>query len=85
MFCARDNEMNLRVAIKILENIRENIEEIEEEYLVLKSHSRHPNITDFYGIFFKRGPTLEEDQIWFVVEVSYFHFKRNLIKNLIRA
>ncbi|XP_044736982.1 myosin-IIIa-like [Chrysoperla carnea] len=82
VFCARDNEMNLRVAIKILENIRENIEEIEEEYLVLKSHSRHPNITDFYGIFFKRGPTLEEDQIWFVVELCTGGSVTDLVQGL---
>ncbi|KAJ9586555.1 hypothetical protein L9F63_028402, partial [Diploptera punctata] len=57
-----------RVAVKILENVADNIEEIEEEYLVLRDLSLHPNIPAFYGLFLRRGPTQEEDQLWFVME-----------------
>lgn len=57
------------MAIKIMENIPENIEEIEEEYLVLKDLSVHPNIPSFYGLYLRRGGQPEEDQLWFVMEV----------------
>lgn len=60
------------MAIKIMENIPENIEEIEEEYLVLKDLSVHPNIPSFYGLYLRRGVQPEEDQLWFVMEVSPF-------------
>ena len=55
---------------QILESIADNIEEIEEEYLVLRDLSKHPNIPDFAGLFLKRGTTVEDDQLWFVLEVS---------------
>lgn len=58
-----------RCAIKILENVAENIEEIEEEYLVLRDLSLHPNIPSFKGLYMKRGSLPEEDQLWFVMEV----------------
>lgn len=58
------------MAIKILENVAENIEEIEEEYLVLRDLSLHPNIPAFKGLYLKRGVLPEEDQLWFVMEVS---------------
>lgn len=56
---------------QILESIADNIEEIEEEYLVLRDLSKHPNIPDFAGLFLKRGATVEDDQLWFVLEVSF--------------
>ena len=58
------------VAVKLLENISENIEEIEEEYLILKDLSLHPNLPAFKGIFLKRGDRREDDQAWIVLEVS---------------
>lgn len=58
-----------RVAVKILENVPDNIEEIEEEYLILKDLSLHPNIPAFHGLFLRKGSTPEEDQLWFVMEV----------------
>ena len=59
-----------RVAVKILENVADNIEEIEEEFLVLRDLSLHPNIPAFYGLYLRRGATQEEDQLWFTMEVS---------------
>jgi len=59
-----------RVAIKILENVADNIEEIEEEYLVLRDLGGHPNLPSFYGLFLRKGATAEDDQLWFVMEVS---------------
>jgi myosin-3 len=60
------------VAVKILENVADNIEEIEEEFLVLRDLSMHPNIPTFHGLYLRRGQTQEEDQLWFIMEVSIF-------------
>ena len=62
------------VAVKILENVADNIEEIEEEYLVLRDLSMHPNIPAFHGLFLRPGQTQEEDQLWFVMEVSFCQY-----------
>lgn len=70
VYAAYDKETGGKVAIKILENVADNIEEIEEEYLVLRDLSLHPNIPIFHGLFLKRAkPGQEEDQLWFVMEV----------------
>ncbi|XP_043241849.1 myosin-IIIa-like, partial [Amphibalanus amphitrite] len=67
---ARDLHRNGQyVAIKILEDITDNIEEIEEEFLVLRDLCRHPNITQFHGMFFKPGKSRDHDQLWFVMEL----------------
>ncbi|PSN47191.1 Myosin-IIIa [Blattella germanica] len=68
VYSARDVVTGHRVAVKILENVADNIEEIEEEYLVLRDLSLHPNIPSFYGLYLRRGPTQEEDQLWFTME-----------------
>ena len=59
------------VAVKIMEAIGDNIEEIEEEYLILRDLCLHPNIPSFYGLYLKRGKRREEDQIWFCMEVPF--------------
>lgn len=69
VYCARDKKSGRRVAVKILENITENIEEIEEEFLVFRDLSSHPNIPEFFGLFLKRGACSDDDQIWFVMEL----------------
>ena len=58
------------VAIKVLESIHEMIEEIEEEYQVLRDLSEHPNMPRFYGMFLKQNNSYG-DQIWLVMEVRY--------------
>ena len=52
-----------------MENVGSVMEEIEEEYLVLKGLSHHPNMPHFHGIFLKRDQMLD-DQVWIVMEVS---------------
>ncbi|XP_059045349.1 myosin-IIIb-like isoform X2 [Achroia grisella] len=69
VYCAKDKKSGRRVAIKVLENITENIEEIEEEFLVFRDLSGHPNIPEFFGLFLKRGTCSDDDQIWFVMEL----------------
>lgn len=59
------------VAIKVLENIKDNIEEIEEEFLVLRDLCLHPNIPAFYDLYLKRGASSDDDQLWFVMEVVF--------------
>lgn len=68
------------MTFQILENIAENIEEIEEEFLVFRDLSSHPNIPEFFGLFLKRGISSEDDQIWFVMEVSVIFY--NLARKL---
>lgn len=70
VYSARDRNTGQWVAVKILEQITDNLEEIEEEYLVLRDLSKHPNIPSFIGIFLKRGITMEDDQLWFIMEVN---------------
>lgn len=57
------------VAVKIMESIKEVVEEIEEEYQILRDLGDHPNIPKFYGLFLKQDPQ-EEDQLWIAMEVS---------------
>ena len=66
MICCLPGE---EVAIKVLESIHEMIEEIEEEYQVLRDLSEHPNMPRFYGMFLKPNNSFD-DQIWLVMEVK---------------
>ena len=58
------------VAVKIMESIHEVVEEIEEEYRVLRDLGNHANIPQFYGLFLKQDPQ-EEDQLWIAMEVRH--------------
>lgn len=70
VFEATDKENdNRRVAIKVIENIKENLEEVEEEQRVLAQLSLHENFPEFYGTFLKKSGNLEDHQIWFVMEL----------------
>lgn len=57
------------IAIKILESINEVVEEIEEEYQILRDLGNHPNIPEFYGLYLKQDPQ-DEDQLWIAMEVG---------------
>ncbi|XP_034180215.2 myosin-IIIb isoform X1 [Osmia lignaria lignaria] len=83
VYSAHCNETGNKVAIKILENVADNIEEIEEEYLVLRDLSHHPNIPQFHGLFLKRAkPAQEEDQLWFVMELCTGGSVTDLVQGL---
>ena len=56
-----------------MESIADNIEEIDEEFLVYRDLCLHPNIPSFYGLYFNAGKKREEDQLWFVMEVMMAH------------
>lgn len=70
VYSAYDKETDTQVAVKILENITDNIEEIEEEYLILRDLGYHPNLPLFYGLYFKKSHSSDnQDQLWFIIEV----------------
>ncbi|KAK6166430.1 hypothetical protein SNE40_023124 [Patella caerulea] len=68
VYTAKNPETGQIAAVKILESLHEVIEELEEEYLVFRDLSHHPNIPDFYGLYLKTVD-LGEDQLWFVMEL----------------
>ncbi|EAT38082.1 AAEL009991-PB [Aedes aegypti] len=82
VYSAKDKHTGRKYAVKILESIADNIEEIEEEYLVLRDLSKHPNIPDFAGLFLKRGATVEDDQLWFVLELCTGGSVTDLVQGL---
>lgn len=82
VYCALDKKNNKKVAVKILESIPDNVEEIEEEYLVLRDLSNHINIPSFLGVFLKRGAVVEEDQLWFTMELCTGGSVTDLVQGL---
>ena len=61
-----------KAAVKILENISDFVEEIEEEFRVLNELRSVKNLPRFYGIYLKRNKSdgvRSKDQVWFVMEV----------------
>lgn len=84
VFAAKDHDTDTQVSIKIMENIGENLEEIEEEYLILRDLSLHPNLPAFHGIFLRRGSKQEEDQAWLVMELCPRGSVTDLVQALIK-
>lgn len=56
-----------KVAVKILKISSEQLDDIHEEYRILRDLSSHPNLPEFYEVYLKRSRS--EDQVWFVMEV----------------
>ncbi|PVD37741.1 hypothetical protein C0Q70_00342 [Pomacea canaliculata] len=56
------------VAIKVLDSAHEMIEEIEEEYQILRDFSEHPNMPKFYGMYLKHASEFDS-QVWLVMEM----------------
>ncbi|KAG4070138.1 hypothetical protein HA402_013381 [Bradysia odoriphaga] len=82
VYSAKDKTTGKKVAIKILETIADNLEEIEEEYLVLRDLSIHPNLPSFVGIFLRKGACFEDDQLWFVMELCTGGSVTDLVQGL---
>ncbi|CAM1326506.1 MYO3A (predicted) [Pycnogonum litorale] len=82
VYASQDLAQDKKVAVKIMENIADNIEEIEEEFMILKELSDHPNIPRFYGLYMKPGPEPESDQLWFVMELCSGGSVTDLVKTL---
>lgn len=56
-----------KVAVKIQKVFPDVLEDIQEEYRILRDLSDHPNLPDFYGAYLKRGRG--GDEVWFVMQV----------------
>ncbi|XP_059607576.1 myosin-IIIb-like isoform X2 [Phlebotomus argentipes] len=82
VYSARDKQTGNLVAVKVLENIPDNVEEIEEEFLVFRDLSQHPNLPTFTGIFLRRGATIEDDQLWFIMELCTGGSVTDLVQGL---
>ncbi|XP_059471751.1 neither inactivation nor afterpotential protein C isoform X2 [Neocloeon triangulifer] len=84
VFQATDlKEGNMQVAIKIQKITDENWEDLEEEYRVLKDHSDHPNLIDFYGAYCKKSR--DGDQLWLVMQLCEGGSIIDLVKGLYKA
>ncbi|KAL4217322.1 Myosin-IIIa [Mactra antiquata] len=70
-------------AAKILESIHEVIEEIEEEYRILRDYNDHPNMPRFHGLYLKTGDTGTDDQLWMVMEMCSRGSVTDLAKSLV--
>ncbi|XP_071101472.1 myosin-IIIb-like isoform X1 [Haliotis cracherodii] len=68
VYMAKNKKTRVQAAAKVMESIHEVLEEVEEEFQVLRDLSTHPNIPDFFGMYLKRDGS-SEDQIWLVMEM----------------
>ncbi|XP_028966557.1 myosin-IIIb [Galendromus occidentalis] len=82
VYAARDTATGRMVAVKIMENISDNKEEMEEEYRVLRDLGSHPNLPNYYGVFFKPAKNREDDQVWFVMELCTGGSVTDLVQTL---
>ena len=82
VFKARNLKTGHDAAVKVMESINEVIEEIEEEYMILKDLSNQDNLPNFYGIYLKRYN--DEDQLWLVLELCSNGSVTDLVKSLIK-
>ncbi|XP_053386580.1 myosin-IIIb-like isoform X4 [Mercenaria mercenaria] len=78
VYSAKNKQTGEIAAVKILESIHEIIEEIEEEYRILRDFNDHPNMPKFYGLYLKLGDSGTDDQLWMVME----HCSRGSVTDL---
>ncbi|KAK2189496.1 hypothetical protein NP493_105g03007 [Ridgeia piscesae] len=55
------------VAIKVLDSVDEILDEVEQEFVILRDLSNHDNIPRFYGLFLRQDPN--QDQLWITMEL----------------
>ncbi|XP_054282333.1 neither inactivation nor afterpotential protein C isoform X3 [Macrosteles quadrilineatus] len=68
VYSATDNENSgMKVAVKIQKITPDRMDDIQEEYRVLRDLSSHPNLPDFYGVYLEK--TRDGDQLWFVMQL----------------
>jgi myosin-3 len=84
VFKVRHKKSGELAAAKVMESINEVIEEIEEEYRILKELSSHPNLPKFHGIFSKKSHDNNEEQIWLCMELCSNGSVTDLAKSLIK-
>jgi myosin-3 len=62
VFKAQNTKTHRLAAVKVINFVSEVVEEIEEEYKILKNLSNHPNLPKFFGIYMKK--VKDEKQLW---------------------
>jgi myosin-3 len=82
VFKVRSRATGKIAAAKIMESINDVIEEIEEEYIILRDLSNHPNLPKFYDIYLKQNN--DESQVWLIMELCANGSVTDLVKSLIR-
>lgn len=83
VYKGRHKKTGQMTAIKILDLIEDEEEEIKVEVDVLKDHSRHENITSFYGIYLVKTASTEDDKLWLAMEFCGGGSITDLCKNLL--
>ncbi len=87
VFKARNLKTGQLGAVKVMESYNELIEEIEEEYMILRDLSYHSNLPEFYGIYLKDNLNTSEDdsdELWLVLELCSNGSVTDLVKTLIK-
>ncbi|XP_046675327.1 neither inactivation nor afterpotential protein C isoform X3 [Homalodisca vitripennis] len=83
VYSATDNEAGgKKVAIKVQKITKDNMDDIQEEYRILRDLSSHPNLPDFYGVYLKR--TRNGDQLWFVMQLCEGGPVVDLVRGLLK-
>lgn len=83
VFKARNIHTGQLAAVKVMESINDVVEEIEEEYMILKELSNHPNLPEFYGIYYRKSYE-DSDQVWLVIELCDNGSVTDLVKSLLK-
>lgn len=67
VYKARHKNTGQLTAVKVLELIEDEEEEIKVEVDVLRNHTNHPNITTFFGVYGVKQP-MGPDKLWLAME-----------------
>lgn len=68
VFKGRHTKTGQLAAIKVMDVLADEEEEIKLEVEMLRKFSHHPNIATYYGVFIRKGMNGSEDQLWLVME-----------------
>lgn len=62
------NKLKNEIAIKVVSNLPNKYDEIQNEMAIFQKFSRHPNMVDYYGTYIYRNENGLPIQIWLVME-----------------
>ena len=68
VFKGRHTKTGQLAAIKVMDVLADEEEEIKQEVEMLRKFSYHSNIATYYGVFIRKGIKGAEDQLWLVME-----------------
>jgi len=80
VFKGTNKKTGQQAAIKIMDLILDEEEEIKVEINVLRRFSEHPNLTKFFGVFLARDA--KQDKLWVAMELCAFGSVTDLSKKL---